>query len=271
MCLRHAVTFKFFFSDISNSHCAFRLYTGDRMGLSSDTLTHSVPFFSVPLCPTFLMYSESITPWLCIFCPLLFPCVLVNFSWSTSLFFHRLSCLASEIYHQINFDPLNYTHLQPIFDFCLDLSHDSCQLHPFPLPNLSLGFPNPPPSWQHLLLHPPVRVFCCRITLCLLRFVLCSRLITTTGEVTGEGLHINGVYSKCCSAECATDPGWTSRGNRTGSFSDIIIQRHYAVVKWTELFCFSIPGTRGRCVATQTSSLNALYLFSLWTQRSISK
>uniref|UniRef100_A0A8C4E7G5 Rhotekin a n=1 Tax=Dicentrarchus labrax TaxID=13489 RepID=A0A8C4E7G5_DICLA len=44
-----------------------------------------------------------------------------------------------------------------------------------------------------LLPHPPVRVFCCRITLCLLRFVLCSRPITTTGEVRGVGLHINYV------------------------------------------------------------------------------
>lgn len=52
-------------------------------------------------------------------------------------------------------------------------------------------FPNP--SWQPLLPHPPVRVFCCRITLCLLRFVLCSRPITTTGEVTGVGLPISCV------------------------------------------------------------------------------
>ena len=47
------------------------------------------------------------------------------------------------------------------------------------------------PHRQPLLPHPPLRVSCCRITLCLLRFVLCSRPITTTGEVTGVGLHMN--------------------------------------------------------------------------------
>lgn len=109
MWLRNAVTLKFFLSDISNSHYAFRLYTGDRMGLSSDTLTHS--FFSVPLCPTFLMCSESITPWLCIFCLLLFPCV--HFF---SIDFHVWRVKFNlYLYHQIHFDPL--THLQP--NFCL--------------------------------------------------------------------------------------------------------------------------------------------------------
>ena len=70
----------------------------------------------------------------------------------------------------------------------LHLLHTSYPLHLFSLPDFPLGFPNP--HRQPLLPHPPVRVFCCRITLCLLRFVLCSRPITTTGEVTGVGLHI---------------------------------------------------------------------------------
>lgn len=53
--------------------------------------------------------------------------------------------------------------------------------------NLPSCYPNT--FWQLLLLHPPVRVFCCRIMLCLLRFVLSSHPITTTGEVTGLVVH----------------------------------------------------------------------------------
>lgn len=50
------------------------------------------------------------------------------------------------------------------------------------------------PSWQPLFQRPPVRVFCCRITLCLLRFVLCSRPITMTGEVAAAGF----LHKLCC-------------------------------------------------------------------------
>lgn len=89
----------------------------------------------------------------------------------------------------------SYNHLYATSE--LHVLHTSYPFCPFPLANHARGLPNT--RWQPLLPHPPVRVFCCRITLCLLRFVLFSHLITTTGEVTGIGL---------CKIKTNTWRGW---------------------------------------------------------------
>lgn len=146
------------------------------MGLISDTLTHSLLLFLVPLCP------------LCFLTPSL-PGIFLLMINIPFLFNHR--CLNHSFASESTFAPLITCNS------CPRLLTDpfQCLSKPFQLGICCIPPPSPPLfsrpplgcvnlPWQLLLLRPPVRVFCCRITLCPLRFVLCSHPITMTGEVT---------------------------------------------------------------------------------------
>lgn len=156
-----------FLCKMSNSPC-FPLCSVDRRGLIYDSLTqHSVLFlfFSIH---SFLFIHRSVLS--------LFP---------EKYTLHSHFYLNIFLYHFVSLLYLCIPELTPPSSF-----HKLNRLlHPFIhsfIPSRLVDFPKL--RWQRLLPHPPARVFCCRITLCLLRFVLCSHPITATGEVAGVGL-----------------------------------------------------------------------------------
>lgn len=199
--MRDAVTIKFSSLDISNSHSALLVCTVVRTGLISDTLTYSLSSVSLFLFVLFHISSPVLNPSLPgfgSFVPLhYFSCVLIL------LIIHDTHHIPIKIppficngWIIITFELISFCLPSHTF-FTIIKTHKKTELgllHTSYPPSLSpTSFLVSLTPWQPLLPHPPVRVFCCRITLCLLRFVLCSHPITTTGEVTGSGLHVNYV------------------------------------------------------------------------------
>lgn len=162
-CAWETFTIKFLLCNISNSLCAFLLCMVDRMGLFSDTLTHSVLFsLSLFVLLILLVCLDSVILWLCVFCPYYF---LVSSYVIHGQ--HHISCQLlplisiGRIIFTLEWNFFLFLHLTLTFYFsltCIDLFHfchdhqthhnKTCCTPPihstFSLsPQLPLGFPNP--------------------------------------------------------------------------------------------------------------------------------
>lgn len=139
-------------------------------------LTNWQSFLSLFLCLIFSVVFMSISSLMfsCLFFSSYFPFVPHYWFFIHSCTF-LVSCLKFVIQTSI---PYIYPTTVPLFGYYIN-PHSPCPPHN---PGAFCCPPPPPPAPQWPL-H-PVRGFCCRITLSLLRSELCSPPITMTGEVT---------------------------------------------------------------------------------------